>query len=66
MMPRTINSFSALTVDRDLLQAVNDRQSPAYQELYSYLVSCFVRADKNMDGTVTFILRAWSVYINSI
>jgi Ca2+-binding EF-hand superfamily protein len=34
-------------------QAVNDHNSPAYQELYTFLVACFVRADKDMDGTVT-------------
>ena len=30
--------------------AINDRKSTAYQELYRFLVDCFVRADTNRDG----------------
>ena len=33
-------------------QAVNDRKSGAYNELYQFLTACFVRADSNMDGRV--------------
>jgi hypothetical protein len=33
-------------------QAMHDKHSPAYGELYSFLVACFVRADTNMDGRV--------------
>ena len=34
-------------------QAMNDRKSVAYSELYQFLVACFVRADINKDGTVS-------------
>lgn len=30
--------------------ALNDRKSNAYEELYQFLVACFVRADTNLDG----------------
>ena len=33
-------------------QAINDRKSVAYNELYNFLVHCFVRADTNMNGQV--------------
>ena len=33
-------------------QAVNDKKSLAYHELYNFLVSCFVRADKDFNGSV--------------
>ena len=32
---------------------MNDRESPAFQELYTFLVACFVRADSDMEGTVS-------------
>ncbi len=34
-------------------EAITDRSSIAYQEVYSFLVSCFVRADKDKNGKVT-------------
>ena len=34
-------------------QAVNDRKSESFIELYQFLVQCFVRADKFRDGLVT-------------
>jgi Ca2+-binding EF-hand superfamily protein len=33
-------------------QAVNDKKSSSYAELYQFLVACFVRADTNLDGRV--------------
>jgi Ca2+-binding EF-hand superfamily protein len=33
-------------------QALNDKHSPAYKELYHFLVACYVRADTHMDGRV--------------
>ena len=33
-------------------QAINDRKSEAFIELYQYLVQCFVRADRYMEGKV--------------
>merc|ERR1712156_1259269 len=33
--------------------AMNDRESGAYEELYQFLTSCFVRADTDKDGKVT-------------
>ena len=33
-------------------QAINDRKSGAYNELYQFLVSCFVRADESASGKV--------------
>ena len=33
-------------------EAIANRKSPAYKELYQYLVQCFVKADINKDGTV--------------
>jgi hypothetical protein len=36
-----------------LHQAMNDHSSPAYEELYHFLVNCFVHADVNFDGKVT-------------
>lgn len=33
-------------------QALHDRQSGAFEELYQFLVSTFVRADSNMSGQV--------------
>merc|ERR1712095_168916 len=33
--------------------AINDRESGAYEELYQFLTSCFVRADTDKDGRVT-------------
>jgi len=34
-------------------QAVNDPNSVAYQELYQFLVKCFLRADSDMIGVVS-------------
>ena len=31
---------------------MHDHHSPAYQELYEFLVNCFVHADTNMEGKV--------------
>merc|ERR1712088_559484 len=33
--------------------AINDRECGAYEELYQFLTSCFVRADSDKDGRVT-------------
>jgi len=33
--------------------AINDRECGAYEELYQFLTSCFVRADTDLDGRVT-------------
>ena len=33
--------------------AMNDRECGAYEELYQFLTSCFVRADTDKDGKVT-------------
>jgi len=33
-------------------QALADRTSPAFEELYQFLVNSFVRADKSLDGRV--------------
>lgn len=33
-------------------QALNDKKSSAYEELYQFLVACYVRADTNMEGKV--------------
>ena len=33
-------------------EALADRHSPAHQELYEFLVACFVHADVNKDGKV--------------
>merc|ERR1712241_882102 len=33
--------------------AINDRECGAYEELYQFLTSCFVRADMDLDGRVT-------------
>jgi Ca2+-binding EF-hand superfamily protein len=33
-------------------QAINDKHSAAYQELYRFLVACFVRADNRHEGKV--------------
>merc|ERR1711983_560331 len=33
--------------------AMNDRECGAYEELYQFLTSCFVRADTDNDGRVT-------------
>jgi len=33
--------------------AINDRECGAYEELYQFLTSCFVRADTDNDGKVT-------------
>ena len=33
-------------------QAMNDRTSGAYEELYQFLVSCFTRADTDLNGKV--------------
>merc|ERR1711899_212665 len=33
--------------------AMNDRESGAYEELYQFLTSCFVRADTDHDGKVS-------------
>ena len=33
-------------------QALADRHSPAYEELYEFLVACFVHADVNKNGKV--------------
>merc|ERR1711944_337267 len=34
--------------------AINDRECGAYEELYQFLTSCFVRSDSDKDGRVTF------------
>jgi hypothetical protein len=34
-------------------QAMDDRKSNAHAQLYQFLVSCFVRADTNMEGLVS-------------
>ena len=31
---------------------MNDKKSAAYEELYHFLVGCYVRADVKMDGKV--------------
>jgi Ca2+-binding EF-hand superfamily protein len=36
-----------------LHEAMHDHHSPAYQELYEFLVNCFVHADTNMEGKIT-------------
>jgi hypothetical protein len=36
---------------------MNNHKSAAYQELYQFLVSCFVKADINMDGKVKKLVR---------
>jgi hypothetical protein len=36
-----------------LHQALNDHKSPAFEELYHFLVNCYVHADVNFDGKVT-------------
>jgi Ca2+-binding EF-hand superfamily protein len=33
-------------------QAIHDKKSPAYAELYQFMVNCFVRADTNLEGRV--------------
>jgi len=33
-------------------QAINDRDSVAFHELYQFLVNCFLRADSAMTGQV--------------
>ena len=33
-------------------QAVNDKKSVAHEELYQFLVSCFIKADVKLEGRV--------------
>jgi hypothetical protein len=33
-------------------EATNDKNSPAHDELYQFLVNCFVRADTNLEGKI--------------
>ena len=47
-MDKTKEEFS-----RFIKQAMEDKNSDAFIELYSFLLGCFVRADTDMDGKVT-------------
>lgn len=47
MMHKTREEFIVF-----IRQAIHDRNSAAYNELYNFLTDCFLRADKNMDGSV--------------
>jgi hypothetical protein len=47
-MDKTKEEFSIF-----LHQAINDHHSAAYEELYHFLVNCYVHADVNFDGKVT-------------
>ena len=40
---------------------MHDHHSPAYQELYEFLVNCFVHADTNMEGKVLWLERMLNV-----
>ena len=47
MMNKTREEFIVF-----IRQAIHDPGSAAYTELYNFLIDCFMRADKNMDGAV--------------
>ncbi len=44
-------------------QAMHDHHTPAYQELYEFLVNCFVHADTNMEGKVILFSHLFSHFL---